>query len=1189
MTAPTAPPGAPGADNDAGRAPGALRPISSGEPGGPDAAGAQRRGGRLGRVGRRFTRDGRGEAVRTLVGALASLLCASALHPLFEGFWWWFIPVLTATVVVVALGALGRGRRLRLPVTLGLQLLGLLEVLTLFCAAEQAFLGIVPSPASISHLGQLIADGRADMARLAAPVPELPGLVVLTVLGTTLVTIAVDVLVAHYGRPTLAGLPLLGLFAVPAAVLPGGVGATAFTLGVLGFLALLLLDGRSAVRRWGQLVTTRGSRRGVRLWMSGLAGRIALAAMILALAVPVLTPSIDGHGLIRHPTASDGDGQDGAPNRREVSQPIAGLTQRLHTNPDQPLMRMTPSDPHNPPQLRLIALEDFDGHTFKLRGLTAPREDRVDRGLPEPDTRMTTTEVRATIAVEDDYADYYLPVPGIPTRITGLSGEWLLDRPTGTIFTTRSSTSGLAYSVDALLPSPTTAELTRTGPIPDEIRHNIELPADLDPRVPELAQTLTAGLATDYDKVRAIQDYLRGDDFTYDLNGAPTTAKGALTEFLFTSRRGYCEQFASAMTVLVRSLGIPARVALGFLPGTRQPDGSFLIRNADAHAWPEVWFPGTGWIPFEPTPRADGTAPPDYAPDTTPQQPSQQPGQDPQQAADEPQTGATPPATSSGPPVPAIGGVEESATLAELVDALHTDPTRPLVHVRPHGAAPAGLRLRLTTLGDFDGAVFRSRPVPDAADPPIGGGLPTVAPGIPTTPLDATISVHPDYQERLLPVIDVPRDVDGLAGDWRVDQASGAIYARDGRTLAGATYTVESEIPAPTVDQVTAPGSVPAQLEPYLALPGGLDQRVRQLAQAIASGEGNAYDRARAIEAYLRGGEYTYDIAAPALGQQTPVSQFLLTTRRGSSEHFATAMAVLARSLGIPSRVVVGFADPVTQPDGSLLFKTGNSHAWTEVWLPAVGWTAFDPTPAHPLDLGTTTWSPGQEAAGEPAAPGTEAAPPTDGQDDGGMPAALRAVALYGCIGLAVLLVLAGPATARRLIRRRRLRGGPVPAAEGSAAAEAGGEAGTRVRAGWAELLDVATDLGIPLRPSDSPRGVAARLGAYLAAGPEADEPRIAQARAAIDRLAWAEERARYAPPGTSLGDAANTVAADVTTAITALLSVAPRSRRLVAQVAPPSVLRRLTRSGGYHPSERDWRPGAPTPEAPTPTPVPVP
>src|SRR3954451_25491380 len=129
-----------------------------------------------------------------------------------------------------------------------------------------------------------------------------------------------------------------------------------------------------------------------------------------------------------------------------------------------------------------------------------------------------------------------------------------------------------------------------------------------------LARWLSAGAPTTDDKVAAMYVYLRSPLFTYDLNGAPTNGRDALRTFLLETRRGYCEQFASAMAVLARAINIPARVAIGFTPGTRNADGDWVITNRDAHAWPEIWFPNEGWVRFEPTPRDDSTdIPPDYS------------------------------------------------------------------------------------------------------------------------------------------------------------------------------------------------------------------------------------------------------------------------------------------------------------------------------------------------------------------------------------------------------------------------------------------------------------------------------------------------------------------------------------------------------------------------------------------------
>jgi len=1138
-----------------------------------------------------------GQWLATAVGAFASVTCALALTPLFRGLWWWFGPVLLAVLVVVGIAALGRRVGFGPFTTIVLSLAGLLVTLTALCTRAEAWLVVIPNGASLARLTELMSDGRGDMSRLAAPVPSRPGLVVLTVLGVALVAMVVDLLAVTAGRPTLAGLPLLGLFAVPAAVLPNGVGVLPFALGVLGFLALLMLDGRWALRRWGRLVTTHGENRSG-LLLGGLAGRVAFGAVLLAVVVPVVTPSLNGHGLVNRDSGSAGGDGPGS-SQTKVSPPMATLTQRLHDDPDKPVMTvLRPSDPDAQLRLRQVALDDFDGNAFNMRQLEAGSDDRIERGLPGPPAGLTIAETVATISIRAGYPDVYLPVPGIPTAVKDLGGDWRLDRSTGTIFAAHANTSGITYTVSAVNPSPTSAELTATGAPPAALGVDVALPKGLDPRVGTLARQLTRGRTTNYDKVRALQDYFRGGAFTYDLNGAPTNKPGALGEFLFGSKRGYCEQFASAMTVLVRSLGIPARVAVGFVDGVRQADGSRLIRNGDAHAWPEVWLPGTSWIAFEPTPRTDGATPaPSYAPDPSqgPGQAGAIPGQTTQSATPTPSAGAAagtpgaqPSAGTSSAPQPANA---DGTSTAEIADALRRDDlSAPRISVRTDD--PGSLQkvfLRDSALDTFDGERFTSARLPGAGDTPLDAGLPGPAVGVTTTTFTVTVAVHPDFHATELPVPGVPASVTGLQGSWWLDPAAGTLYAETGTSAAGATYTVEARIPEPTTAQRLATGPVPAELAADRALPTGLDPRVATLARQVTAGARGNYDKVSALERYLRGSTFTYDQTANA----GSLTNFLFNARRGFCVDYATAMTALVRTLGIPARVATGFAFGAPQADGSVLYKEGNRHAWTEVWLPGTGWITFNPTPSGDLrGLGDTTWSPGPDqhqtetgAQAQTPAPGSTAGSPAGA---GGMSRAAHValwVGIWLLVALAVLGLLFAPAIARRIIRRRRLRAGPRARAAGGAAGAGPVQAQERVRAGWAELLDVATDLGIPLRPSDSPRMVVARLSGYLAAGPEAADERVVAALAALRRIGWAEERVRYAPPGTPLGDGAGAIGADVGIALDALLAVAPRSRRLVAQVAPPSVLRRLTRSGAYGSDERAWqrRSPDPTPAGPGP------
>lgn len=129
----------------------------------------------------------------------------------------------------------------------------------------------------------------------------------------------------------------------------------------------------------------------------------------------------------------------------------------------------------------------------------------------------------------------------------------------------------------------------------------LELPDDLAPQVSELARQVTAGAATPYEQAAAIEQFLRG--FTYnDQIAAPPPGVNAVNYFLFDVQQGYCDYYASSFAMMARSLGIPARVVAGYSQGEYLPEaGVYRVREFNGHSWPEVFFPGYGWIEFEPT------------------------------------------------------------------------------------------------------------------------------------------------------------------------------------------------------------------------------------------------------------------------------------------------------------------------------------------------------------------------------------------------------------------------------------------------------------------------------------------------------------------------------------------------------------------------------------------------------------
>ncbi|MGD0956217.1 MAG: transglutaminaseTgpA domain-containing protein [Candidatus Acidiferrales bacterium] len=178
----------------------------------------------------------------------------------------------------------------------------------------------------------------------------------------------------------------------------------------------------------------------------------------------------------------------------------------------------------------------------------------------------------------------------------------LLDK-TGSIFNPLHNNAKLRYEGVSRLPSTPPAEL-RKAPSnhPDAVRQTyLQLPP-LDPRIQQLAEQVTAGSQNEYDKASSIERYLM-THYAYTLDLSGPRAEDPLANFLFVRRSGHCEYFASAMTVMLRAIGIPARYVTGFLPGEYNDlGGDYIIRESDAHSWVEVYFPSYGWITFDPTP-----------------------------------------------------------------------------------------------------------------------------------------------------------------------------------------------------------------------------------------------------------------------------------------------------------------------------------------------------------------------------------------------------------------------------------------------------------------------------------------------------------------------------------------------------------------------------------------------------------
>ena len=270
---------------------------------------------------------------------------------------------------------------------------------------------------------------------------------------------------------------------------------------------------------------------------------------------------------------------------------------------------------------RGIVLTNFDGH----RWFTPAYDERVvdsngegEYWLDSGPLPPKSVPIRYTVLMEPIATDAIFVAPRAHTlrghfqnETSGTGGlprhGYLLEDMTGSVFNPSHNNSKIRYEGSSNLVAATPRDLravpfSYTQPF---FRPYLQLPP-LDRRIKALADQITASSANAYDKAANIQRYLIAHyAYTLDLSG--THGQDPLADFLFVRRAGHCEYFASAMTIMLRAEGIPARYATGFSPGEYNDiGGDYIIRESDAHAWVEVYFPGYGWITFDPTPPGNG-------------------------------------------------------------------------------------------------------------------------------------------------------------------------------------------------------------------------------------------------------------------------------------------------------------------------------------------------------------------------------------------------------------------------------------------------------------------------------------------------------------------------------------------------------------------------------------------------------
>lgn len=498
----------------------------------------------------------------------------------------WVLGALVVPAILLAVGYLLRRRRLPAVAISGVELVVWVAVITLLFLPRESILGVIPTGASFGAATRLVQSASSEILLGAAPLPPSGGLDFVIVASLGLLTIAVDHVVLTARMPLLASIALVAVWLVPAITVPSGVDVVAFALLAASLLFLIRADTRSR-----DTPVAGGRTAGVAPVAISIGAVAIVAALVVGPALPPPAVSAGGGGLIAS------------------IDPSLDLGDDLRQRSDVPVLSMY-SDAPTPPYLRVATLSVFDGEVWMPDRLRSVALEEAPLEAVTVDEGVRVTEYRTVVSISQ-LSSAYLPVPFPAVEVSGLDGLWRSVPYSRTIQSAQSNAQGQGYEVITHVPRPTLEQIRAAETEITDSRIDLEsLPEGMPPVIAERAAQVTAGATNDYDRLIALQDWFQGSEFTYSLtapvaDGFDGSSAEAVADFL-DKKEGYCVHFAGAFALMARSLDMPTRIAVGFLPGSFTGDTVDGMRVTEAttrqlHAWPEVYFSGIGWVQFEPT------------------------------------------------------------------------------------------------------------------------------------------------------------------------------------------------------------------------------------------------------------------------------------------------------------------------------------------------------------------------------------------------------------------------------------------------------------------------------------------------------------------------------------------------------------------------------------------------------------
>ncbi|SNC60986.1 Transglutaminase-like superfamily protein [Kytococcus aerolatus] len=589
--------------------------------------------------------------------ALAALLLAT-MWPgtrLFSADGWWrdaIVLVLGLVTLAAVVRALTRSR-VAGAVT---QLVGALGYVLVRGAGDSLAAGFLPTPSTLTHVVDSFRSAGEYLSTETVPVPAREDLTLLLLCVIAAVVVLSDAGI-HVTRSVLLGVvPPLLVFVTLAANRGESEPWWWFVLVAVLFAGLLAAHHTAEISALGG--PNSRARRAGRGAALATAAAVTSVAVVAALAVPSVLPEREsahvGRGLVDGVDLATVDFTDSLDLRSDLA-----------SGDERPVM-LWHTEEADPGPLRVTATSRFEDDRWvpmEGRGAEEVRRDpaAVEGAAPDALPAVSWRDV-----LEHETTDFevtangierpFVTTPSFPVDLRSPSAV-VADPLTDTIWGQEPVNR---YTGSSLLPEvPEDLPEDERG-LPEDATASLEVPDELQSTLAEVNAEVVPADAAPLDKARAIQAHLRNGDFEYSLSAGEPQEGESMVQTFFRTKEGYCVPFATAMVMMARQEGIPARMAMGLLPGEKtfgeeMGRGSELgdervVRRADAHAWPELYFEGVGWLRFEPTPSDRAGAAPGYS---QPVGSTESPSPSPSESSASPSPSPSPsPSESSASPSP---------------------------------------------------------------------------------------------------------------------------------------------------------------------------------------------------------------------------------------------------------------------------------------------------------------------------------------------------------------------------------------------------------------------------------------------------------------------------------------------------------------------------------------------------------